>query len=83
MVDGGWVNSSDFLSTIIRRSSFMKFSWLWPFRLKDQDPLDLAKVDAAAIIRKARRLRFRVRRGAVADLAGAYVGAGVRGASTL
>lgn len=53
----------------------MKFSWLWPFRLKDQDPLDLAKVDAAAIIRKARRLRFRVRRGAVADLAGAYVGA--------
>jgi uncharacterized protein (DUF58 family) len=53
----------------------MTFSWLWPFRLKDQDPRDLAKVDAAAIIRKARRLRFRVRRGAVADLAGAYVGA--------
>jgi uncharacterized protein (DUF58 family) len=31
--------------------------------------------DAAAIVRQARRLRFRVRRGAVADLAGAYLGA--------
>ncbi len=31
--------------------------------------------DAAAIVRQARRLLFRVRRGAVADLAGAYLGA--------
>ncbi len=33
------------------------------------------EVDAAAIIRQARRLRFRVRPGAVAALAGAYLGA--------
>src|SRR6478752_4409398 len=32
-------------------------------------------LDAAAIVRQARRLRFRVRPGAVADLAGAYHGA--------
>ncbi len=31
--------------------------------------------EAAAIVRQARRLQFRVRRGAVADLAGAYLGA--------
>ena len=34
-----------------------------------------SSADAAAIVRQARRLRFRVRRGAVADLAGAYLGA--------
>lgn len=34
-----------------------------------------ARVDVAAILRKTRRLRFRVRRGVVADLAGAYAGA--------
>ena len=48
---------------------------IWPFRRAKPDPNGVAKVDAASIIRKARRLRFRVRRGAVADLAGAYVGA--------
>src|SRR4051812_42057068 len=34
-----------------------------------------AQVDAAAIVRKARRLRFRVRPEAVSALAGAYLGA--------
>ncbi len=53
----------------------MRFFSVWPFRRTEIIPPDLAKVDAALIIRKARRLRFRVRRGAVADLAGAYVGA--------
>jgi uncharacterized protein (DUF58 family) len=53
----------------------MRLPRFWPFRRQEIDPPDLAKVDAAAIIRKARRLRFRVRRGAVAGLAGAYVGA--------
>ncbi len=47
----------------------------WPFRPRKPSPDDPPKVDAAAIVRKARRLRFRVRRGAVADLAGAYIGA--------
>jgi uncharacterized protein (DUF58 family) len=41
-----------------------------------RDPIDRpTPADAAAIVRQARRLRFRVRRGAVADLAGAYLGA--------
>lgn len=53
----------------------MKFPPIWPFRRRSTEPAAIPKVDAAAIIRKARRLRFRVRRGAVADLAGAYVGA--------
>jgi uncharacterized protein (DUF58 family) len=39
------------------------------------EPLASATVDAAAIIRQARRLQFRVRPGAVAELAGAYLGA--------
>ncbi len=34
-----------------------------------------ASADAAVIVRQARRLRFRVRRGAVTDLVGAYLGA--------
>jgi uncharacterized protein (DUF58 family) len=39
-------------------------------------PLDRpSSADAAAIVRKARRLRFRIRKGAVSDLAGAYLGA--------
>jgi uncharacterized protein (DUF58 family) len=53
----------------------MPFPRIWPFRRRALEPTEAPKVDAAAIIRKARRLRFRVRRGAVADLAGAYVGA--------
>jgi uncharacterized protein (DUF58 family) len=53
----------------------MHFLRFWPFRILKPNPAVGPKVDAAAIIRKARRLRFRVRRGAVADLAGAYVGA--------
>ena len=32
-------------------------------------------IDAAAIVRRARRLRFRIRPGAVADFSGAYLGA--------
>jgi uncharacterized protein (DUF58 family) len=53
----------------------MRFPWIWPLRRAVSDPPVGERVDAASIIRKARRLRFRVRRGAVADLAGAYVGA--------
>ncbi len=53
----------------------MPFPRIWPFRRPKPDPDDGPGVDAASIVRKARRLRFRVRRGAVADLAGAYVGA--------
>jgi uncharacterized protein (DUF58 family) len=46
----------------------------WPFRRRPaaQGP---APLDAAAIVRRARRLRFRVRPGAVSQLAGAYHGA--------
>jgi uncharacterized protein (DUF58 family) len=46
----------------------------WPFR---RPPLATrpAPLDAAAIVRRARRLRFRVRPGAVSQLAGAYHGA--------
>ena len=53
----------------------MFFLRIWPFGQAKPEPDGVSKVDAASIIRKARRLRFRVRRGAVADLAGAYVGA--------
>ncbi len=45
----------------------------WPFR-RDEAPR-AAPLDAAAIVRRARRLRFRVRPGAVSQLAGAYHGA--------
>src|SRR5204862_3583194 len=41
----------------------------------DRIPDSKPPLDAAAIIRQARRLQFRVRPGAVADLAGAYLGA--------
>lgn len=47
----------------------------WPFRRPRPAPDDPPRVDASSILRQTRRLRFRVRRGAVADLAGAYVGA--------
>src|SRR5947199_5914303 len=53
----------------------MIFPRLWrPWR-GDSPAVVAPKVDASAIVRKARRLRFRVRRGAVTDLAGAYLGA--------
>lgn len=48
------------------------------FRLpftRPQDPPPPPPVDPAAIVRRARRLRFRVRPTAVADLAGAYLSA--------
>jgi uncharacterized protein (DUF58 family) len=47
---------------------------IWPFRRRAnaQKP---APLDAAAIVRRARRLRFRVRPDAVSQLAGAYHGA--------
>ena len=47
---------------------------IWPFRRRanSQKP---APLDAAAIVRRARRLRFRVRPDAVSQLAGAYHGA--------
>lgn len=50
---------------------------IWPFRRKPgatRTP-GLPHLDAAAIVRRARRLRFRVRPGAVSALAGAYHGA--------
>ena len=46
----------------------------WPFRRRRAVP-GPAPLDAAAIVRRARRLRFRVRPGAVSQLAGAYHGA--------
>jgi uncharacterized protein (DUF58 family) len=46
----------------------------WPFRRREI-PARAVPLDAAAIVRRARRLRFRVRAGAVSQLAGAYHGA--------
>lgn len=45
------------------------------FRRRSTSPAPAPAVDAAAIVRRARRLRFRVRPGAVAALVGAYHGA--------
>lgn len=53
----------------------MTFPWFHRPRSPKPCPDLASKVDASAIVRQARRLRFRVRRGAVADLAGAYLGA--------
>src|SRR4051795_8690229 len=47
----------------------------WPFRKRTTPPRPKAVPDAAAIVRRARRLRFRVGPDAVAMLAGAYHGA--------
>jgi uncharacterized protein (DUF58 family) len=47
---------------------------IWPFRRREP-PARPTALDAAAIVRRARRLRFRVRPDAVAQLAGAYHGA--------
>jgi uncharacterized protein (DUF58 family) len=46
----------------------------WPFRVEKPVAVP-TPLDAAAIVRRARRLRFRVRPGAVSALAGAYHGA--------
>jgi uncharacterized protein (DUF58 family) len=49
---------------------------IWPFRRRKASPdTQPAPIDAAAIVRRARRLRFRVKPGAVSALAGAYHGA--------
>jgi uncharacterized protein (DUF58 family) len=51
---------------------------IWPFRRKSaamSSPSAPPPIDAAAIVRRARRLRFRVRAGAVSALSGAYLGA--------
>src|SRR5262245_20943737 len=48
---------------------------IWPFGTKKAAPARSSSVDASAIVRRARRLRFRVRPGAVSALAGAYLGA--------
>ena len=48
---------------------------IWPFGRRRAEPAHRPALDAAAIVRRARRLRFRVRPGAVAMLAGAYHGA--------
>jgi uncharacterized protein (DUF58 family) len=47
---------------------------LWPFT-RSKKPRSAEPIDAAAVVRRARRLRFRVRPEAVAALAGAYHGA--------
>ncbi|OJW19168.1 MAG: hypothetical protein BGO49_11760 [Planctomycetales bacterium 71-10] len=47
----------------------------WPFRRRSTPEPDGRAVDAAAIVRRARRLRFRVRPESVQQLAGAYHGA--------
>src|SRR5215218_6818163 len=46
-----------------------------PWRRSEAARSPLATVDATAIVRRARRLRFRVRPEAVNALAGAYLGA--------
>jgi uncharacterized protein (DUF58 family) len=48
---------------------------MWLFRRDQPKPRRASELDAAAIVRQARRLQFRVRPGAVAELAGAYLGA--------
>src|SRR5712671_2039712 len=50
---------------------------IWPFgaRKPQAEPVPKPAPDAAAIVRRARRLRFRVKPEAVALLAGAYHGA--------
>ena len=48
---------------------------IWPFRRTTPKPTGPPPLDAAAIVRRARRLRFRVRPGAVSALSGAYLGA--------
>src|SRR3954462_2638697 len=48
---------------------------IWPFRTKPSLTPEPPPIDAAAIVRRARRLRFRVRPGAVSALSGAYLGA--------
>ncbi|MDG3004160.1 DUF58 domain-containing protein [Paludisphaera mucosa] len=48
----------------------------WPFRRRPTpEPPERRAIDAAAIVRRARRLRFRVRPESVLQLAGAYHGA--------
>ncbi|WP_165064629.1 DUF58 domain-containing protein [Paludisphaera rhizosphaerae] len=49
---------------------------IWPFRRRAAlEPVEPRTIDAAAIVRRARRLRFRVRPESVLQLAGAYHGA--------
>jgi uncharacterized protein (DUF58 family) len=48
---------------------------IWPFRRRSTPEPASPAVDAAAIVRRARRLRFRVRPRSVQQLAGAYHGA--------
>src|SRR5579864_9080196 len=48
---------------------------IWPFRKPSLEAERPAPLDAAAIVRQARRLRFRVRPRALTELAGAYLGA--------
>ena len=51
-----------------------RLTMFWPFRRRPVVS-GTTPLDAAAIVRRARRLRFRVRPGAVSQLAGAYHGA--------
>ncbi len=45
---------------------------IWPFRAKTVESVESAPVDPSAILRRARRLRFRVRPGSLSILSGAY-----------
>src|SRR5271163_4730415 len=59
---------------ILQNDTEGHLTMFWPFRRRPvvSGPTPL---DASAIVRRARRLRFRVRPGAVSQLAGAYHGA--------
>jgi uncharacterized protein (DUF58 family) len=48
---------------------------IWSLRRARLETEQASELDAAAIVRQARRLQFRVRPSAVAELAGAYLGA--------
>jgi uncharacterized protein (DUF58 family) len=59
---------------ILSLAAARELTMFWRFR-RPAPPARPAQLDAAAIVRRARRLRFRVRPGAVSQLAGAYHGA--------
>ena len=48
---------------------------IWPFRRRSKPNLSVPALDAASIVRRARRMRFRVKSGALSALSGAYHGA--------
>jgi uncharacterized protein (DUF58 family) len=60
------------IGALYRRTGYLNM--FWPFRRRDVSRRP-PPLDATAIVQRARRLRFRVRPGAVSQLAGAYHGA--------